>query len=181
MQTRLCSTRIVCSAALTLLSAGVLVTGPLAPAAAQGARVTEPAGGFSYNVPAGWHAKAMAGLKYKICYTTPSAGFAPNINIMDAAAPVSLNAFMQGTVSQLKQAYTNLHVVSLGPFVTASSLHGMRLAITGTFQGKNLYQVCYAFPAANNRKIAVTASWLAADGTKYVAPVNAALKTFKLQ
>jgi len=37
------------------------------------------------------------------------------------------------------------------------------------------------FPAANNRKIIATATWLAADGSKYVAPADAAMKTFKLQ
>jgi len=37
------------------------------------------------------------------------------------------------------------------------------------------------FPAANNRKIIATATWLAADGSKYVAPVNTAMKTFKLR
>ena len=128
----------------------------------------------------GMHIKTFPGLKYKSCYTTPSAGFAPNITIVDEVAAVPLDTYMKGSMANMRRAYANLYMVSTALF-PAAGLVGRRMAVTGTLSGKNLYQVFCVFSAANNRKIIATATWLASDGTKYVAPANTAMKTFKLQ
>ena len=164
--------------ALSALSTTLALAGP---AFAQGARLSEPAGGFSYAVPAGWQIKTLPGLKYKICYVMPSAGFAPNINIVDEVAAVPLDTYIKASLGPMQKGYTNLHVLNTTSFPAAAGLVGRRMAITGSLLGKSVYQVFYFFPAANDRKIIATASWLNKDGTKYVAPVNAAMKTFKLQ
>ena len=164
--------------ALSALSATLTLAGPVF---AQGTRLSEPAGGFSYTVPAGWQIKTLPGLKYRVCYAAPSAGFAPNINIVDEVAAMPLDTYVRVSLKMMQKGYTNLHMVSTTSFPAAAGLVGRRMAITGSLSGRSVYQVFYFFPAANNRKIIATATWLTKDGTKYVAPTNAAMKTFKLQ
>ena len=166
-------------AALSILTAGLAATLPTMPALAQG-RLSEPAGGFSYLPPAGWHIKTFPGLKYKISYTMPANGFAPNINVVDEVYAVQLDKYIQLSMVGMRRAYTSLHVLKQAPFVTASGVHGERLAVDGIVANKHMHQLFYVFPA-NNRKIVITASSLASDGGKYDAVTDKSIKTFKLQ
>lgn len=145
----------------------------------QPARLTEPTGGFSYLPPPGWKIRTFPGLKYRISYTM-SVGFAPNINVIDETVAAPLGQYMQMSLGPMKQTYTNLHVLSQVPFTTSSGLPGMRMAVDGTVTGRHLRQIFYVFAAPSNRKIVVTASWLASDGDKYAKTTDASLKTFKL-
>ncbi len=173
--------RFLPAAALPALMLGLTCVLPASPVLAQGTRLSEPAGGFSYLPPAGWHIRTFPGLKYKVCYTTPANGFAPNINTVDEVAPMALGPYMQISVSHMKLAYTSLHVVGQRPFVTASGLRGVRMATDGVVGDKHMHQVFYVFPGSNNRKYVLTASALASDGSKYDAATDASMKTFKLQ
>ena len=166
-------------AALSVLTVGLAVTLPTLPALAQ-TRLSEPAGGFSYLPPAGWHIKTLPGLKYKISYAMPANGFAPNINVVDEVSAMPLDKYLQFSMVGMRKAYTSLHVLKQAPFVTASGVHGERLAVDGVVGDKHMHQVFYVFPA-NNRKIVVTASSLASDGGKYDAATDKSIKTFKLQ
>lgn len=173
--------RFLSASALLPLAVGLAITAPALPAPAQGTRLSEPAGGFSYLPPTGWHIRTFPSLKYKICYTTPANGFAPNINTVDEVAPMAMGPYMQLSVTQMKRAYTNLHVLSQNPFVTASGIHGIRMATDGVVGGKHMHQVFYVFPSANNHKYVMPASSLASDHNKYDAATDKAMKTFKLQ
>jgi len=114
-----------------------------APVLAQGTRLSELTGGFSYTVPAGWQIKTFPGLKYKICHTTSSAGFAPNITIIDEVTNVPLDTYMKASLGPMRKVYRNLHVVSTTPFSAAAGLVGRRMAVTGILSGKSLSQVFY--------------------------------------
>ncbi len=173
--------RFLSTAALLPFAVGMAATVLVPPASAQGTRLTEPAGGFSYLTPAGWHIRTFPGLKYKICYTTPANGFAPNINTVDEVAPMALGPYMQLSVTQMKRAYASLHVVSQNPFATASGLRGVRMVTDGVVGDKHMHQIFYVFPGANNRKFVLTASSLASDHSKYDVATDKAMKTFKLQ
>lgn len=164
-----------------VLSLGAVLSPALTPIAHAQARLSEPSGGFSYVPPAGWKVKTFPGLKYKICYTTPSGGFAPNITTLDETAPVGLNEYVRVSFANMRRAYAKLTIKSQGAFVTNSGLRGSRTVTNGTMQGRNVRQVFYVFPAANNRKIIATVSWLQASGEKYTAATDASMKTFKLQ
>ena len=173
------------AAVLAALSFGLILpmtarTVNAAPSSGTSARLTEPAGGFSYVPPAGWHVRTFPGLKYKISYVV-AAGFAPNINAVDETAAVPLDQYVQMNLAQVKRVYTAFHILGQSPFVTSSGLHGIRLAAQGTVTGRNVHQMFYLFPAPDSRKIVVTASWLAADGDKYTRAVDASLKTFTLK
>ncbi len=171
--------RFSCALALTVL--GVVLSPALTLTAHAQARLSEPSGGFSYVPPAGWKVKTFPGLKYKICYAAPSAGFAPNITTLDETAPVGLDEYVRVSFANMKRAYTKLAIKSQGAFVTNSGLRGSRTVTNGTMQGRNVRQVFYIFPAANNRKILATVSWLQASGEKYTAATDAAMKTFTLK
>jgi len=64
----------------------------------------------------GMHIKTFPGLKYKSCYTTPSAGFAPNITIVDEVAAVPLGTPIKGRIASMQKMSTNLPVFSTTPF-----------------------------------------------------------------
>ncbi len=173
--------RFLCAIALSVLTVGLAVSVPAVPALAQGTRVSEPTGGFSYVPPPGWHTKPFPGLKYKICYTNSLGGFAPNINILEETAAVPLDKYMQISLVGMKQAYTTFAILSQKPFVTASGIRGVRMVVNGTTGGRNMHQVFYVFPGANDRKYVVTASSLASDGNRYNAATDASMKTFRLR
>ena len=171
-----------------LLAAAALSLAPVLPASAapashvgaSAARLSEPSGGFSYLPPAGWKIRTFPGLKYKICYTTPAGGFAPNINVVDETAPVSLAEYIRVSMAHMNLAYSQFQLLSQAPFVTSSGLHGVRLVSRGTMNSRSVRQIFYVFPAPSSRKIIVTASWLATDGDKYTRAADGAMKTFKL-
>lgn len=140
-----------------------------------GPAVTIPA------LPAGWHIRAFPGLKYKICCTTPANGFAPNINTADEVTLMAMAPYIQLSVTQMKRAYTSLHVLNQSPFVTASGTHGVRMVTDGVIGDKHMHQVFYVFPGANNRKYVLTAASLTSDHNNYDAATGKAMKTFKLQ
>jgi len=153
---------------------------PAGHAGSSAARLSEPSGGFSYIPPTGWKIRTFPGLKYKICYTTPMGGFAPNINAADETAPVGLNKYVQVSMAHMNLAYSQFHLLNQTPFVTGSGLHGIRLVSTGTISNRTLRQIFYIFPAPSSRKIIVTASWLASEGDKYTRAADGAMKTFRL-
>lgn len=167
--------------ALFLLALALTVTLSVLPALAQGTRLSEPAGGFSYQPPAGWHIRTFPGLKYKICYTTPAKGFAPNILTVDEVKPMAMGPYMQLSVAHMKLTYTSLHVLSQNSFVTASGIQGVHMVTDEVIGDKHMHQVFYAFPGANNRKYALAASSLASDHGKYDAATDASMKTFRLR
>jgi hypothetical protein len=169
--------RFICVLALAMIF-GLIATSR--PAACQAGRLTEPTGGFSYSPPPGWKIRTFPGLKYKICYAAPAHGFAPNIDVVDETAPMSLAEYMRVSMTHMHLVYAKFHVVTQGAFLTSSSLHGVRLVSNGTINGKNVRQIFYVFPAAKNRKIVVTVSWLASDGNKYTAASDGAMKSFRL-
>ena len=144
-------------------------------------RLSEPAGGFSYVPPTGWKIRTFPGAKYRISYTTPAQGFAPNINVVDEVAALSLKDYVRAGMSHMNLAYSHFRILSQAPFSTASGVHGVRLMADGTVGGRHVRQAFYIFPAAHSRKIIVTATWLASDGSKYAAAVDGAMKTFALK
>ncbi|MGI4788727.1 MAG: hypothetical protein ACRYFS_07735 [Janthinobacterium lividum] len=149
--------------------------------AGKAARLSEPTGGFSYIPPAGWHVRTFPGMKYRISYAMPSGGFAPNINVVDETAAVPMSRYVPMSLIQMHRMFSTFHLLSQTAFVTKSGLSGVCLRSTATVAGRNVRQVCYMFPAPSDRKLIVTASWLALDGDKYAQAVDASMKTFALQ
>ena len=166
-------------AAFSALTIGASLSGPAAPAAAQG-RLSEPAGGFSYLPPAGWRIRTFPGLKYRICYAKPASGFAPNINVADEVSAMPLDKYLQFSMAGMRKVYTSLRVLKQAPFATASGIRGERMVVDGIVADKHLHQIFYVFPASNH-KIVLTASSLASDDSRYDAATDASMKTFKLQ
>lgn len=173
--------RFLCAPALFLLMLVLTLTLPVSRVWAQGTRLSEPAGGFSYLPPVGWRIKTVPGMKYKVCDTVSAGGFAPNLMASDDTDPLPLVTYVHASLAKMQQAHADLHVLSLAPFVTSSGIRGMRLAVVVTRTNRRLYQVFYVFPTPGSRKILTVAAWLASDGNKYAAAVDSAMKTFKLQ
>lgn len=150
------------------------------PVLAQGTRLTEPAGGFSYTVPAGWKVRAVPGQKYKMCYGPSANNFVPLMIELIQQDPQTTEKFTPDGIADANKHMKRFHVVSQSPIVTASGLHGIRLAFIGTPATRSLYQVFYVFPKYSTEKIAVLFTCLEADGPKYAPAADSAMKTFKL-
>ena len=168
------------AAALCLTAPAVTVPTCAAPAAGP-ARLVDEVGGFSYVPPAGWRVAAVPGLKYKIAYGKPAQGFAPNINVVDETAAVSIADYARRNVKNMQQLVSGFHEISLSPFVTNSGLRGFRLRGEAAPAGRKLRQTNYLFAGSGDRKIVVTASTLASDGSKHDAMLDAVMKTFTLK
>ncbi len=172
-----------CLFGLGLLGLGLLGlnVGPALAAPVPAARVVEPAGGFSYVPPPGWHVKSFPGLKYKMCYAPPASGYSPNLIVSEDRSAQSLDVYQQASNAGLRQSYANVHIISQTPFVTSAGLQGLRIAVVGVPTKLHLAQIFYLFPASSTRKLIVLVSWLSADGNKYAAAADTAMKTLKLQ
>ena len=151
-------------------------------------RLTDSSGGFSYVPPPGWQIRNYPGIKYKISSAPPMAVFTPTIVVRYDVVPVDLDRYVRGCTAGIMKhltdpdkSYTTYHVVSQGAFVTAAGLHGVRLLSDATLFGKSVRQIFYTFPGPSNRKYIATTSWLQADGNKYAAASDEAMKTFTLK
>ncbi len=172
--------RFYSAASLTAATALVAFTAPAMPAAAQGTRLTESAGGFSYAVPAGWVISRIPGNPYKVCYRLQTNDLPPNIIERVQPNSDSLAKFTQDTVADLAKQTKRFHILSQTPFVTALGLHGMRVAMDGTLEARRAYQIYYIFPKPSSQKVGVLFTCLEADSPKYVPTADSAMKTFTL-
>ena len=168
------------AAVLSLAALAPVSAAPAGHAETSAVRLSEPSGGFSYLPPAGWRIRTFPGAKYKISYTTPAHGFAPNLNVVDETAAVGLSDYVRASMSHMNLAYSQFRLLSQGAFSTSSGLHGIRVVCQGTLSSRTVRQIFYIFSAPSNRKIIVTASWLASDGDKYTQATDGAMKTFRL-
>ena len=162
-------------AAATVLAALGIVLGA-SPMAAQGTRVVEHAGGFSYLPPPGWSVAFAPGGKYHLCQTG-LAGHKASLLFLDVPASYPLKiCFPPGT--QLPHEVNNS-----GPFVTSSGLRGYRVSFESPVTKTNLISdvshLSYVFPV-KGRKIMAFATFSPMDASKYVSVADKAMKTFRL-
>ena len=166
--------------ASAVLAACLMVPALAAPSAAPATLVDE-SGGFSYVPPPGWHVRSFPGMKYKISYGKPTDRFAPNINVVDETAALPLADYARFSQKQMQRLFPGFHLLSVSPFVTTRGLRGFRMRAEASPTGRKLRQTSYLFAGHGDRKVIVTASWLAVDGSKYDGAVDAAIKTFTLK
>lgn len=162
---------LMCFAALAVLNAS--------PVAAQGTRVVEPAGGFSYVPPPGWSVTLAPGGKYHSCQTG-LAGSKASLLFLDvpASSPLRL-CFPPGT-------HLPHEVLHGEPFMTSSGLHGYRVnfesPVTKSNLNSDIAHISYVFPV-KGRKIMVLATFLPAEYMKHepvMDKMDKAMKTFRL-
>ena len=167
---------------LALMSAAacLTLTSLVAQSPAHAAQVIAP-GAFSYTAPPGWAVKTFPGMKYKICYAKPAAGFAPNVNVVDEASPVPLAEYARANLALLQSRYPGFHLLGRSSFVTRSGVHGVKLLAVATPAGRNVRQAFYLFAGRGTQKWVVTATTLAVDGNKYDRTLDASLRTFTLK
>ena len=149
-------------------------------AADVGKRHRETAGGFSFCPPQGWTLKSFPGMKYSIAAGSPSNGFAPNINVVDEAAEMSLAAYVDANKKMLSKAFKSYKEVGKSEFKTNSGLKGTRLIIENDQGGTMLRQTFNFFSGTGDKKFVVTCSALASGGEKLDEVFEASLKTFVL-
>ena len=149
-------------------------------AADVGKRHHESAGGFSFCPPQGWTIQAFPGLKYSIAAGPAANGFAPNVNVVDEAADMSLPAYVDTSKKMLSKAFKGYKEVGNREFKTTAGLKGSRLIIQSNQNGTQLRQTFYFFAGKGDQKLVVTCSALASGGEKLDEVFETSLKTFVL-
>jgi hypothetical protein len=141
-------------------------------------RHTETTGGFSFVPPSGWDTRAFPGLKFKIAVGPAAGGFAPNINVVDESAGVSLEAYVKGNLATMPQLLKQFRLVKQDSFKTAAGMAGMRVITENQQEDKLLRQTFYFF-SKGDTKFVVTCSALAEGGERLDPVFEASMKTFR--
>lgn len=143
-----------------------------------------PGGEFSYVPPEQWILRDFPGYKYKFAFGQPSEGFAPNINVADEYAPVTLDDYVAGNLRVMPQMYektggNNFRVLSQAEFTTDSKQRGVRVITESEMNGKKMRQSFYFFDGGGGKKFVATCTVLAEGGESYDRLFDASMKTFK--
>ena len=147
--------------------------------AAQVSMQVSVADSISFSPPAGWRT-AAAPFPYKLrCIAGPRDDQAATLSVQETISPLSVDRYVQKLLNTMTAAAPQTRLLSRGPFVTSSGLHGWRAAFDRVTPGLNVHFVLYAFPGAGHRKFLVAGLWPAADTAKYEAAADASLKTFR--
>jgi hypothetical protein len=162
---------------LLTFTAGCAVRAP-ADAAGDPRRHVEPAGGFSFVPPEGWEVRPIPGLKFKAAFGPTSAGFTPNINVVDESFDGPLDAYVQGNIGAARRAFKQFRLLSQDEFNTSGDLRGARAVGENELNGMVLRQTYYFF-AKGDTKFVVTCSAQADGGDKLDRVFEASMKTFR--
>lgn len=139
----------------------------------------EPAGGFSYDPPAGWTVSEMPGMKYRIAVGPVQQEFASNINVVDEAFAGSLADYVDANVSMIEKVLASPRILKRDDFQTADLSSASRVVIEDEQQGRALRQTFYFFDGGR-RKYVATCSTLADGADALDATFEASMKTFRV-
>lgn len=147
---------------------------------------TAPGGEFSYVPPQNWLLREVPGYKYKFALGQPSEGFAPNINVVDEFAPVTLDEYVAGNLRMIPQMHEKMGgggspptVLSQAEFTTDSEQRGVKVVTESEMNGKKMRQTFYFFDGGSGKKFVVTCSVLGEAGESYDKLFDTSMKTFK--
>lgn len=105
--------------------------------------------GFSYALPAGWQALDLkAAPKTLRALASPAGDAAVTFSVQDVSSALSPDRSVQKLLLALKASAPQTYVLSRGPFVTASGLHGCRAVFDETAPGGSVHFVVCVFPGA---------------------------------
>lgn len=143
-------------------------------------RYFESEGGYSFVPPRGWEMRTMPNLRYQAAIGPPARGFAPNINILDEVAKVSLDEYVKSNLVQLKTLFPKHRVLTQDTTRTDDGLEARRVVFANELNGTHLRQTAY-FLERGTTKFVVTCSVPATDGEDYDDVFEKCLKTFRFE
>ena len=133
--------------------------------AAHAARHTEQGGGFSYEVPNGWKVKAYKKQPFKILYTKPINGFAPNITFQVEVFKASLSSYMANNVNFLK-TQSDVIIDSQGTGRTAEGINYLTLKIMRPIRKTKVVMISNVLALDNDIKFVITCASLLTDESR---------------
>ena len=166
------------------LRAGLLGLGLLAafgtPAGAALGQVSSD--GFSYVLPAGWQALDLQTAPRTLrSLASPAGNAAATFSVQDVSSALPPDRYVLKLLAGLKAASPQTHILSRGPFVTLSGLHGYRAALDETAPGGSVHFVVCVFPGPGRRRLLAAGIWPASDTPRYESAVSQSLKTFAVK
>lgn len=154
---------------------------PLVGLAEQGSIwLSEPAGGFKFMIPEGWATAEFPGFNFKICRGIPSAGFAPNIAVIDETFDGSVEDYVTACSAPMEKDAQGFKMLEKKPFSSDSGIQGIKLVFDSKWDGKQLMQTQYYFKGIKGKMLVITCSVLPEDGPKFANTFDAAMKTFQI-
>ncbi len=138
-------------------------------------------GGFSYTPPAGWQALDLKDAPKTLrSLASPAGNAAATFSVQDISSPLLPDRYLQKLLTDLKASAPQTRLFSRGGFTTASGLHGCRAVFDEASPGGSVHFVVCVFPGLGRHRLLVAGIWPASETAKYHAPIDQALKTFKL-
>ena len=134
----------------------------------------------SYAVPKGFEVMTLPGFKHKVAAGKPTAGFAPNLNVVEESFGGNIEQYADANEKTLAKVPT-YRKASRTTFKTTSGAGGVKLVYGNSQKSDQLRQVMYLIPGKGNARTLLTGSSLAADGKKYDAAFDASAKSFMVR
>ncbi len=147
---------------------------------AQSNRVLEKAGGFSYQLPAGWVSKTIPGYQHKFAMAPASQGFAPNVNFIFEDFAGSLPDYVTASKNSLKKVFKSFKILFETRASTNNAGDAIKMGLQNEQQGKLLFQAFY-FVNAKSKKFVITCTALSSQRAKIEPDCDALVKSFSLE
>lgn len=141
--------------------------------------VSEPTGGFSYFVPAGWTISKIDGMQFQIARDKGANGFYPNLNILQEKNKFTFEEYYKANIAQLKEFISDYKELLTEEFITSAGLKGKKHTCSCKQVGKNLFQAYYFFERKDKTKTMITCSSLIEDKNKYAPIFDSIVKSLK--
>ncbi len=144
-------------------------------------RLSTADGALSFELPQGWLTREMPGMKNYLAFGAPAQGFAPNINIVDEQAKMTLEQYQAACLAGMTKIMPDFKLAENAEFVTAAGVSGRRLVVTNTQGQIALRQVFFLLSGRDPIKFVVTCSALAADGETHDLEFDAAAQSILIK
>ena len=136
-------------------------------------------GGYSVNPPDGWVVNEFPGSPYKGLFGTRVGNFTPNINIQEEKFNGPMDAYIRGSLSQIKQLM-KAKKISESPF-SGQNRKGVKLVTHTVFNDFELAQTFYFFENPAGKKVVVTATTTRDTGARYEPVFDGIMGTFAIK
>jgi len=145
-------------------------------------RYVDAKGGFSFDVPQGWHAFEVPNAKYKVVFGQRENGFTPNITVEEDSCQCTLRQYVELAQARFEARPQDFGIDTVKlqnktEFTTASGLKGWKL--TNAITGRNLSVVVrqYIFEGKDAKQFIFTCGSLAESASKMESTCDGAIKT----
>lgn len=149
-------------------------------------RHSEPAGGFSLCIPAGWNVTEQEGRKYKVLHGERVDNATPNINIKDEATTASLADYAAGATKYITENYqqlgmTSMKLIASEDFMTTEGKPAIKVTLSMDIKGLKARMLQFYFDGKAGQKLIVVCTGPEARMAALDPIFERTLKSFRME